>query len=78
LSTRATPAVAALVLVMQGTGAFACGHCIEDRLAATYDHRVVTRAVAGAVSEINRRLAGRKVALTVLRVLDSRQRAVRK
>ncbi len=138
MSTRATPAVAVLVLVIQGTGAFACGHCIEDKMAATYDHGVVTRAmqrgramvfleaagleraehgsapalvaaveavagvdrgtvristappavsfsfdsdryaVAGAVSEINRELAGRKVTLTLLRVLDSRQTAARK
>ena len=136
MSTRT--ALAALLLAAQGSGAFACGYCVEDKLAATYDHSVVTRAmqrghamvfleaagleraehgsapalvamveavpgvdrgtvrisaappavsfsfdldrytVASAVSEINRRLAGRKVALTVLRVLDSRQMAVSK
>jgi hypothetical protein len=29
-----------------GTGALACGVCIEDRVAATYDHAVVTKAAA--------------------------------
>ena len=136
MSTRT--ALAALLLAAQGSGAFACGYCVEDKLAATYDHSVVTGAmqrghamvfleaagleraehgsapalvaaietvpgvdrgtvrisaappavsfsfdsdryaVGGAVSEINRRLAGRKVALTVFRVLDSRQMAVNK
>jgi hypothetical protein len=129
--------LAALVLSVQGN-AFACGHCIEDRMAATYDHGVVTKAmqrgrvmvfldaagldraehgsapalvaavegvpgvdrgtvristappalsfsfaserhtVAGAVSEMNHRLAGRKVTLTLLRVLDPRQPVARK
>ena len=26
--------------------AFACGYCIEDKIAATYDHRVITKAVS--------------------------------
>ena len=138
MSAPTTPAVAALLLAMQGTAAIACGHCIEDKLAATYDHGVVAKAmqrghamvfleaagleraehgsapalvatieavpgvdrgtvrvsaappavsfsfdvdryaVANAVSEINRRLASRKVALTLLRVLDSRSAVARK
>lgn len=138
MRTRATLAVAGLLLATQGPGALACGYCVEDKLAATYDHGVFTRAmqrgyamvfleaagleraergsapalvaaveavpgvdrgtvrisaappavsfsfdsdryaVAGAVREINRRLVDRKIALTVLRVIDSRQAAVRK
>ena len=138
MRTRATLAVAGLLLATQGPGALACGYCVEDKLAATYDYGVVTKAfqrghsmvfleaagleraehgsapalvatveavpgvdrgtvrisaappavsfsfdsdryaVAGAVSEINRRLAGRKIVLTVLRVIDSRQVAARK
>ena len=27
-------------------GAFACGYCVEDKIAAVYDHAVVSRAVA--------------------------------
>ena len=26
--------------------AFACGYCIEDKIAATYDHQVITKAVS--------------------------------
>ena len=31
-------------LVTARTPAHACGHCIEDKVAATYDHAVLTRA----------------------------------
>lgn len=37
---------AILVCSMQGPLAFACGVCIEDRVAAVYDHEVVTNAIA--------------------------------
>ena len=33
-----------LALNAQGTGA--CGYCVEDKVASTYDHAVVTRALA--------------------------------
>lgn len=138
MRTRATLAIAGILLATQGPGALACGYCVEDKLAATYDYGVVTKAfqrghamvfleaagleraehgsapalvatveavpgvdrgtvrisavppavsfsfdsdrytVASAVSEVNRRFAGRKIVLTVLRVFDSRQAAVRK
>ena len=39
--------LAPLVLAGGVGGAMACGVCIEDKVAATYDHAVVTRAVAG-------------------------------
>ncbi|MES2363919.1 MAG: hypothetical protein V4646_19270 [Pseudomonadota bacterium] len=35
-----------LVLVMTGTAAFACGYCVEDRIAAVYDHALVQRTLA--------------------------------
>ena len=38
---------AALIGALPATGA-ACGACIEDKVAATYDHAVVQRAAAGA------------------------------
>lgn len=37
-------AIAGLALI--SVQAFACGYCIEDKIAATYDHAVVTRALA--------------------------------
>lgn len=36
----------ALLVSMQAAGALACGVCIEDKVAATYDHAVVERAHA--------------------------------
>lgn len=41
---RAIVAAAGLVLGLQGTVAVACGHCVEDKIAAVYDHATVTRA----------------------------------
>ena len=136
MSTRT--ALAALLLAAQGSGAFACGYCVEDKLAATYDHSVVTGAmqrghamvfleaagleraehgsapalvatveavpgvdrgtvrisaappavsfsfdsdryaIAGAVREINRRLASRKLMLTVLRIDNAQLAAAKK
>jgi len=40
---RAAVTVAGLLLSLQ---AFACGYCVEDKIAATYDHAVITRALA--------------------------------
>ena len=37
--------VAALAAGFAATS-FACGYCIEDKIAAVYDHAVITRAVA--------------------------------
>ena len=36
----------ALVLACNASAALACGYCVEDKMAATYDHAVVTRALA--------------------------------
>ena len=38
--------LAALVLACNAPAALACGYCVEDKMAATYDHAVVTRALA--------------------------------
>jgi hypothetical protein len=38
-------AVAILVGVCLAQGALACGYCVEDKIAAAYDHGVVVRAV---------------------------------
>lgn len=39
-------AIAGLLLALGAPGAFACGYCVEDKIASTYDHAVVTRALA--------------------------------
>ncbi len=38
--------VAALVLAVGATAAVACGVCVEDKIAAAYDHVLVTRSIA--------------------------------
>jgi hypothetical protein len=37
---------AALVLLLASSQAFACGVCVEDKIASTYDHAVIHRALA--------------------------------
>jgi hypothetical protein len=37
-------------LLCLGGEAAACGYCVEDKIAATYDHAVVTRALEDAAS----------------------------
>jgi hypothetical protein len=36
--------VAALLLALHGPVAFACGFCMEDKIAVTYDHQVLEEA----------------------------------
>ncbi len=36
---------AGLVLALQAPAALACGYCVEDKIAAVYDHAVVARAL---------------------------------
>jgi hypothetical protein len=45
LSSRAILCAAAILLALQGTAALACGHCVEDKIAAVYDHAIVTQAL---------------------------------
>jgi hypothetical protein len=44
LSVRVAIA-AGLVLALQAPAAFACGYCVEDKIAAVYDHAVVAHAL---------------------------------
>lgn len=39
-------AVAGLLLALGAPGAFACGYCVEDKIASAYDHAVVTQSLA--------------------------------
>lgn len=45
MSKRRIWRAAALLLALQGTTALACGYCIEDKIAAVYDHAIVTQAL---------------------------------
>ncbi|HMA06463.1 MAG TPA: hypothetical protein VKP68_01285 [Ramlibacter sp.] len=45
MKTRWTASAAAVLLALAPT-AWACGVCVEDKVAATYDHAVVQRAAA--------------------------------
>ena len=38
-------AVALAAGLLAAQGALACGHCVEDKIAAAYDHAVIVRAV---------------------------------
>ena len=42
---RAALAATALLAAAQTWNAFACGVCVEDRVAAVYDHAIVVRAL---------------------------------
>lgn len=41
---RAILCAAGLVLALSASAASACGHCVEDKVAAVYDYAVVTQA----------------------------------
>lgn len=41
-----TTMASAVLFAGSATAAFACGHCIEDKIAAVYDHAVVRTALA--------------------------------
>lgn len=43
---RARPTVPALLLALVSTASFACGYCVEDRIAAVYDHALLQRSLA--------------------------------
>ncbi len=43
---RRALSIAGLVLALHAPGAFACGYCVEDKVASVYDHAVVTRSLA--------------------------------
>lgn len=45
MNTHTIFRVAGLLLALQGTAAIACGHCVEDKIAAVYDYAIVTQAL---------------------------------
>ena len=36
----------AVCLLLGSVGAFACGFCVEDKIAAVYDHALITQAMS--------------------------------
>jgi hypothetical protein len=46
------------LLLVQAVGAWGCGVCIEDKVAATYDHPVVQRASARGATVVFCELSG--------------------
>jgi hypothetical protein len=42
---RVAIAAAGLLLALQAPTTLACGHCVEDKIAAVYDHAAVTHAL---------------------------------
>jgi hypothetical protein len=42
---RAAVAIAGLLLALRAPAMLACGYCVEDKIASTYDHAVVVRAL---------------------------------
>jgi len=40
------PRLLILAFLLASTNSWGCGYCVEDKIASTYDHAVVTRAVA--------------------------------
>jgi hypothetical protein len=43
---RASLIALGLLLALNAPGALACGYCVEDKIASTYDHAVITKALA--------------------------------
>ena len=47
MNTMSLRIAIASLLLFTATTASACGHCVEDRIAAVYDHTLVKRTVVG-------------------------------
>lgn len=43
---RAAIAMTGLIPTLHGSAALACGHCVEDKIAAVYDHALIMQALA--------------------------------
>lgn len=56
---RSAPAACAAALLALSAGAWACGHCMEDKVAATYDHAVVTKAIGNGKVVVFAEVSGR-------------------
>jgi hypothetical protein len=65
-----------IILLLQAPVAFACGYCVEDKVASAYDHAVVTRALGRqhhvAFFHVEGRIApGEAARLAVQRAVES-------
>ena len=78
---RSALAMAAALAAMVPAEGHACGACVEDKIAATYDHGVVVRAAADGdvmvFCEVTGPLDARRVKDAVRRVPGVKPRSVR-
>jgi hypothetical protein len=61
--------IAAALAALASSSALACGVCVEDKVAATYDHAVVTQAAARHHVVVFAAVEGSGVPAEVLRAL---------
>ena len=45
MKTRVAGASAGLLALVAATPAIGCGHCVEDKVAAVYDHGLIMKAL---------------------------------
>ena len=74
-------AIAAALAVIAPSATYACGACVEDKIAATYDHGVVERAAASGdvmvFCDITGALDAQRVKEAVRRVRGVKSQSVR-
>ena len=63
---RMRPACAAALLAV-APAAWACGYCVEDKVAATYDHAVVKRAIGRGEAVVFAEVSGATDAASLTR-----------
>ena len=80
-TATAAAALVAILAALTPVASQACGACVEDKVAATYDHQVVQRAAAhGDVvvyCEVAGRLDSQRLTQAVRRVAGVRAQSVR-
>lgn len=69
-----TAAIATGAAVAISSSVYACGVCIEDKVAATYDHAIVHQAIASHRQVIFVALEGRDAALAGARIVSAARR----
>ena len=69
MNAARTRRMLALVLLLAPLQALACGACVEDKVAATYDHSVVQRAKARHQTVVFAAIEGKADAATLARAV---------
>lgn len=75
--TRLGTAALAAALAAVAPAALACGVCVEDKVAATYDHGVITRALDRGHVVVFAEVKGRDAAAALTRAARKAARGVR-